>query len=296
MQRRNFIYQMTALGSLTLAGIPQFSYANDLKYKMGLQLFTVRDAMAKDPIETLQKVKEMGYEDFETYGFDPKTKMIYGFKPAEFKKVLDDLNLTTTSGHYGFSDYFNASEDQLKWFVDQCIEASQILNAPYITWPWVHPNRRNEESFKILADKLNRIGEQVQSAGLGFAYHNHGYEFEKWKGTTGHEILMKRTEPDLVKLQMDMYWVIHSGQTPKKLVEQQPGRYVMWHIKDMDKKTRDYSELGNGSIDYTQILPDAKKSGMKYYYIEQGGNFATSSMESVAISAQYFKKNLKHLI
>lgn len=86
MQRRNFIHQMTALGSLTLAGIPQFSYAKDSKYKMGLQLFTVRDAMAKDPIETLQKVKEMGYEDFETYGFDPKTKMIYGFKPTEFKK------------------------------------------------------------------------------------------------------------------------------------------------------------------------------------------------------------------
>ncbi len=296
MQRRNFIHQMTALGSLTLAGIPQFSYAKDSKYKMGLQLFTVRDAMAKDPIETLQKVKEMGYEDFETYGFDPKTKMIYGFKPTEFKKVLDDLNLTTTSGHYGFSDYFNASEDQLKWFVDQCIEVSSLLNAPYITWPWVHPDRRNAESFKILADKLNRIGEQIKSAGLGFAYHNHGYEFENWEGTTGHDILMRITDSDLVKLQMDMYWVVHSGKTPKELVDQQPGRYVMWHIKDMDKITRDYSELGNGSIDYTQLLPDANKSGMEYYFIEQGGNFASSSMESVAVSAQYFKKNLKQLI
>ncbi|MAC62295.1 MAG: xylose isomerase [Flavobacteriaceae bacterium] len=263
---------------------------------MGLQLFTVRDALAKDPVDTLKKLKKMGYEDFETYGFNPKTKKIYGFKIPEFKEILDDLNLTTTSGHYGFSEYFNSSDDELKWFVDHCISASKKLNAPFITWPWVHPERRNPESFKVLADKLNLIGELVKSAGLGFAYHNHGYEFQNWGGTTGHEILMKITDKNLVKLQMDMYWVIHSGKTPKELVDKHPGRYVMWHIKDMDKITRDYSELGNGSIDYAKILPDAKKSGMKYYYIEQGGNFASTDMESAATSATYFKKNLRHLI
>ena len=95
-----------------------------------------------------------------------------------------------------------------------------------------------------MADKLNLIGEQVKSADLGFAYHNHGYEFQNWGGTSGHDILMKITDKNLVKLQMDMYWVIHSGKTPKELVDKHPGRYVMWHIKDMDKITRDYSELG----------------------------------------------------
>ena len=296
MKRSVFISQIATLGSLTLTGLPQLSFTTKPKYKMGLQLFTVRDAMAKDPVDTLKKVKAMGYQDFETYGFNPKTKEIYGFKVSDFKKILDDLGLSTTSGHFGFSDHFNSSKEELKWFVDKCITASKILNAPYITWPWVHPDQRNSENFKLLADKLNRIGEQVNSAGLGFAYHNHGYEFENWGGITGHDILIQITDANLVKLQMDMYWVVHSGKTPKQLVDQQPGRYTMWHIKDMDRLTRDYSELGNGSIDYTQILPDARKSGLEYYYIEQGGNYALNSMDSAETSARFFKKKLKHLI
>ena len=296
MERRSFLKSISFLGGSALAGLPQLGCSRSSNYKMGLQLYTVRDAMAKDPIETLKKVKSMGYQDFETYGYDPSTNKIYGFKVNDFKQILDDLELTTTSGHFAFADYFNATKDQLNWFVDQCIQASKTLNAPYITWPWISPEHRNAESFKVLADILNRIGEQVNAAGLGFAYHNHGYEFEPWEGNTGHEILMQRTDPDLVQLQMDMYWVVHSGKTPKELVKEQPGRYVMWHIKDMDRLTRDYSELGNGSIDYTQILPDPVASGLKYYYIEQGGNFAVNSMESVQTSALYFKKHLQHLI
>ena len=296
MERRSFLKNLSVLGGSTLAGLPQLSCSMSSNYKMGLQLYTIRDAMAIDPIETLKKVKTMGYEDFETYGYDPNTNQIYGFNVNEFKLILDNLQLTTTSGHFAFADYFNATEDKLKWFVDQCIQASKILNAPYITWPWVRPEQRNAESFKILADLLNRVAEQVNAAGLGFAYHNHGYEFERWEGNSGYEILMQLTDSDLVKLQMDMYWVVHSGKTPKELVKEQPGRYVMWHIKDMDKVTRDYIELGKGSIDYTQILPDPVASGLEYYYIEQGGNYAVNAMESVQTSAVYFKKELQHLI
>lgn len=296
MERRSFLKSISVLGGSAFAGFPQLACSRRSNYKMGLQLYTIRDAMAIDPVETLKKVKTMGYEDFETYGYDPNTNKIYGFKVNDFKQILDNLELTTTSGHFAFADYFNATDDKLKWFVDQCIQASKILNAPYITWPWVHPEQRNAESFKILADLLNRVAEQVNAAGLGFAYHNHGYEFERWEGNSGYEILMQLTDPDLVKLQMDMYWVVHSGKTPKELVKEQPGRYVMWHIKDMDKVTRDYSELGKGSIDYTQILPDPVASGLEYYYIEQGGNFAVNAMESVQTSAIYFKKELQHLI
>lgn len=296
MERRSFLKSISVLGGSAFAGFPQLACSRRSNYKMGLQLYTIRDAMAIDPVETLKKVKTMGYEDFETYGYDPNTNKIYGFKVNDFKQILDNLELTTTSGHFAFADYFNATEDKLKWFVDQCIQASKTLNAPYITWPWVHPEQRNAESFKILADLLNRVAEQVNAAGLGFAYHNHGYEFERWEGNSGYEILMQLTDPDLVKLQMDIYWVVHSGKTPKELVKEQPGRYVMWHIKDMDKVTRDYSELGKGSIDYTQILPDPVASGLEYYYIEQGGNFAVNAMESVQTSAIYFKKELQHLI
>ena len=105
---------------------------------------------------------------------------------------------------------------------------------------------------------------------------------------------MKETDPKLVKLQIDLYWVMHSSKrSPAELFSLQPGRFVMWHIKDMDKVSRDYTEMGNGSIDYTKILPDASRSGMQYYYIEQGGNFAINPMDSITKSAAFFKKNLE---
>ena len=183
----------------------------------------MRDALAEDPILTLKQLKAMGYEDFETYGYDPKTESIYGFSVVEFKALLDELGLTTTSGHYGFSNYFNASDEELCWFVAQCIKAAKTLESPYITWPWIHPDYRNAKDFKRLATLLNTIGKQVTEAGIGFAYHNHGYEFDDWEGTTGFEIILAETNPDWVKLQMDMYWAVHSGTTPKALVAEQPG-------------------------------------------------------------------------
>ncbi len=297
MKRRDFIGHTTLLSTAIALGLPQLSFSSLQKYKLGLQLFTVRDVMEKNPITTLKALKKMGYQDFEAYGYNAKKETLYGFKTLEFKQILDDLGLTVTSGHYGFSDYFDASESKLNRFVDSCIQCAKNLNSAYITWPWIDPSYRNAESFRRLADMLNKIAERVTNQGLGFAYHNHGYEFEPWDGTTtGHDILMERTDPNLVKLQMDMYWAVHSGKTPKELVAAQPGRYVMWHIKDMDIKTRDYTELGNGSIDYTKILPSPGVSGLDYFYIEQGGNFAHSSMQSVEDSATYFKKHLSALL
>ena len=168
------------------------------------------------------------------------------------------------------------------------------MESKYITWPWISPEQRTIETYKLMSNKLNIIGEQITDAGLGFAYHNQGFEFDDHNGENGFDIIISETDPSLVKLQMDMYWVMHSSNyTPKQLIDHQPGRYVMWHIKDMDKITRDYTELGNGSIDYIDILPDPVKSGLEFYYIEQGGNFLDSSIKSAAFSANYFKNNLQ---
>lgn len=270
---------------------------NEAKFKLGYQLYSIRDEMAIDPIKTLKALKQMGYRDFEVYGFDEHKELFYGFKAPEFKQILDDLGLTVTSGHYGFSPYLHSSAEDLKWFVDQCIIGAKKLNSKYITWPWIAPELRTLENFKVMADKLNIIGEQVVKAGLSFAYHNHGFEFEDHDGENGFDIILKGTDPNLVKLEMDMYWVMHSSQfTPQELIDAQPGRYVMWHLKDMDKVTRDYTELGNGSIDYISLLPDPKKSGLEFYYLEQGGNFATNSTKSAADSAKYFKDNLQKFL
>nr|WP_262923161.1 sugar phosphate isomerase/epimerase [Arenibacter sp. N53] len=267
------------------------------KYKMGYQLFSVRTDMAKDPLATIKALKKMGYEDFELYGFDAEKDLIYGFSPSDLKTILDELQLSITSGHYGFSPYLEKSDKELKRYVDKCIGAAKTLDSKYITWPYIGPEQRSLDNFKLMSHKLNLIGEQVYSAGLGFAYHNHGYEFEDYGGQTGYDIIINETDASLVKLQMDMYWVMHSSKfTPKELISKQPGRYVMWHIKDMDKVSRDYSELGNGSIDYTEILPDPEESGLEFYYLEQGGNFKTSPMTSAADSAKYFKMHLQEYL
>ena len=207
---------------------------------------------------------------------------------------MDDLELTITSGHYGFSPYLLKSDDEMKTFVDSCIDCAKVIDSKYITWPWTAPELRTRDNFKLMAEKLNMIAEQVNTAGLGFAYHNHGFEFENYGEESGFDIIVNETDPSLVKLQMDMYWVMHAATTtPKELVDKHPGRFVMWHIKDMDTITRDYSELGNGSINYLNIMPDPKKSGLEYFYIEQGGNFAVSSLKSATESAAYFEKYLR---
>ena len=294
MKSTLYQYSLMLLGCVLLLSCENTSQKSNSspQFKIGLQLFSVRDAMAEDPKGTLIALKEMGYEDFETYGFDTETGTIYGYPVAEFKAILDELGLSATSGHYGFAGLMEASPEEVNAYVEKCIAAAKTLESPYLTWPFVLEEYRNPAGFERLAELLNRIGQQVTEAGLGFAYHNHGYEFDDWEGTTGFDIILAKTNPKWVKLQLDMYWAVHSGKTPIELVNAQPGRYVMWHIKDMHKESRDYTEMGQGSIDYTSMLPNPKKAGLAYYYIEQGGNFAVSSMESAKTSIQYVKENL----
>lgn len=140
MNRRSFLEKAVILGSAAFFPIPGFSKVRTPKYKMGLQLYSIHEEMTKDPIATLKAVKMMGYEDFETFGFDSENGTFYGRKSSEFKKILDDLQLTASSGHYGFSSYLNKPEDDLKQFVDQCIKGARALDMKYITWPWIAPN------------------------------------------------------------------------------------------------------------------------------------------------------------
>ena len=295
--RRNFLKQSGVLVSAAILPISSFSMANNSKFKMGLQLFTIRDAMAEDPISTLKKVRVLGYEDSELFGYDGKNDTFYGLKSKDFKKVIDDLDFTVTSGHYDFSSYFTKPFEKLEGYLEQCIEGSHAIGAKYITWPWLAPEFRTIDNFKRLAEKLNKMGELVNKSGLGFAYHNHDFEFTDHHGENGYDIILDDTDAELVKLQMDMYWVEHSSKkSPKQLIEDNPGRYVMWHIKDMDKVTRDYTELGNGSIDYVKMLSEIKPDALQYYYLEQGGNFTHNSMQSITDSAAYFKKNLQKFL
>ena len=175
MNRRHFNRKAMALAALST--VPNALFSQTKKYKIGYQLYSIRDAMAIDPVETLKSLKSMGYQDFETYGYVPEKDEFYGFKSAEFKSILDDLGLSTTSGHYGFADYLEKSEDDMRKFVDKCIIGAKQVGHRYITWPFVPPAWRNAESYRKLPEIFNRVGDQITKSGLGFAYHNHGYEF-----------------------------------------------------------------------------------------------------------------------
>ena len=294
MLRRDFLKQsaaVAALASLPLAcsPIPPAS-----RFAMGLQLYTVRDAMEKDPVGTLKALKEMGYLHFESYGYDAEAKTYYGYEPEAFKTILSDLGLRTTSGHYGMAAMLEANDKEQAAYIESCIEGATRLGDPYIVFPKLPEDYHSTEGYAHLVKRLNQMGQQISEAGLGFAYHNFGFDFDIYDGRTGMDWVIEETNPDWVKLEVDFYWLMRAGvMTADELVEKAPGRIPLWHIKDMHKVSKDYTELGNGSIDYTKILPDPIRSGLEWFYIEQGGNFAETSMKSVETSANFFNANLK---
>lgn len=295
MKRRTFI----KLGSAAYIGsLMPYSCMSSTSNpgKMGLQLYTVRDAMERNVLGTLKALKAMGYTNFESYGYDANSKTYYGMSPEVFKNELKSLDLNSNSGHYGFADYMWSSKDELIAYTDSCIEGASRLGDEFIVWPIVREEDRTPDGFKRLVEQLSIIGERAFAAGMGFAYHNFGYEFAQYEQFMPYKYIIEQTDPAHVQLEVDFYWVARAVIfTPKEVIELAPGRFPLWHIKDMDKVTQDYTELGNGSIDYENLMPDPARAGLKYHYIEQGGNFAENSMSSVAQSAAYFQKHLRQL-
>ena len=288
--RRTFIEHTGALAAAALA-VPVA--AQRPRYKMGLQLFTVRAPMRADVAGTLKQIAALGYQEVETYGFDPEGIRFYGLAGKEFAQRLRDNNLTAVSGHYDLNRFMSTSVDDLNRYVDRCIEGAQALGQSYITWPLLDEGSRTIEQFKVAAERLNIAGARVKKAGLQVAYHNHDFEFVEQNGQIGYDIILKETDPALVKLQMDLYWIARGSKlSPNEWFKRAPGRFVMWHVKDMHRTSRDYTELGNGTIDFTRIWPDAGLAGLKHFFVEQGGNFAHDPMRSIADSAEYVKRVL----
>ena len=289
ISRRTFVQQAGVLASAVL-GSPAFESG---RYKLGLQLFTLRAAMAQDVQGTLKRIAALGYEEVETYGFDAGAVGHYGLESKVFRQMLAANNLTTSSGHYDLNKFVSSPIDDLKRYVDRCIEGAHALGQEYITWPWLDEQSRTIEKFKVVADRLNVAGEQIKKARLQLAYHNHDFEFVEQQGRIGYDVIIGDTDPDLVKLQMDLYWIAHGSKlSAHQWFEKAPGRFVMWHVKDMHRISRDYTELGNGTIDFKSIWPDASLAGLKHFFVEQGGNFTHDPFKSVADSAAYVRREL----
>ena len=289
--RRAFLQQAAACASA--GALAPMTLAAQPPYRMGLQLYTIRDAMRRDVAGTLQRVAALGYQEVETYGFDPEAIGYYNLPAREFAARLRDHGLTTPSGHYDLNRFATASDADLHRYVDRCMEGARLLGQRYVTWPFLEEPLRPIEHFSRIVARFNGIGERMAKGGLQFAYHNHGFEFTEQNGRVPYDVVLRETDPALVKLQVDLYWLSRdSDKPPRYWFERAPGRYEMWHVKDLHKVSRDYTELGHGTIDYTAIWPDAAMSGMRHFFVEQGSNFAKDSMQSIADGAAYVKRVL----
>ena len=284
--RREFL-KTSALVSAGLLAAPCL-FAYDKKY-IGLQLYTVRDAMVKDTAGTLARVAQIGYNSVEATYSDGK---YYGKEPKAFAQLLQQNNLIMPSTHYLLGEEAKSQGTILNGW-DKAAEDAASVGQKFMICAWLSPNERGKlDHYKKLADDFNRAGEISKKAGLQFCYHNHDFEFIAENGKYPYDILLENTDKNLVKFEIDLYWLTRAGQDPVALIEKHPGRFPLWHIKDMDKTEKKmFTEVGNGVVNFKRIFEHNKKAGLKYFFVEEdicpGDPF-----DSITQSITYIKKNL----
>lgn len=290
--RRAFI-KSSAVYSAGLLFTPTLLNYNH-KY-IGLQLYTVRDAMQKDPAATLAHVAKIGYNSVEgaTYTGDEK---FYGMQPAAFSRLLKQNGLIMPSSHYRLGEEKVNGETQKGTILNdwnKAVDDAAQVGIKYMVCAYLSQNERgNLDHYKQIAEDFNKAGEVCKKSGIQLCYHNHDFEFAKEDGKFPYEVLLENTDKNLVKMEMDIYWVTKAGQDPVDLINRHPDRFPLWHVKDMDKTAdRSFTEVGNGVIDFKKVFKYADKAGLKYFFVEQdktpGDPFA-----SITQSIAYIKKNL----
>ena len=288
IKRRDFIINSgLALGALAIA--PSLAFSAKPR-KIGLQLYTLRESFPKDVKGVLEHVAKTGYKEIETYGFSAE-KGFFGTAAKDFKKILTENGLKAPSGHYDFTSFI---KDNNTYFLKASIECANQLGSEYIIIPWLNEKLRNSlDDYKKIAQKANEAGVLCKQAGLKLAYHNHDFEFTKFGDQTGYDILLQETDKKLVDFELDLYWVIRSGNDPLQLFKANPGRFKMWHVKDMDRSKGEWNtEIGEGSINFKTIFAEAKLSGMKHFFVEQETNYSPNPTDSIKTSWDYVSKNL----
>jgi len=261
---------------------------------IGLQLYTVRDAMAKDPMSTLAKVAAIGYNSVEgaTYTGDEK---FYGMNAAEFKRVLKQNGLIIPSSHYRLGEEKVNGETQKGTMLNdwnKAVDDAAEVGIKYMVCAYLSDAERGTlDHYKKVADELNIAGERCKKSGIQLCYHNHNFEFVKQGDTYPYDILLK-SDKNLVKMEIDLYWIKKAGQDAIKLFHEHPGRFPLWHVKDMDKTSeQNFTEVGNGIIDFKEIFKYKNLAGMKYFFVEED-KCPGSPFDSITKSINYIKKNL----
>lgn len=267
--------------SAHLSGCAAKTSANGNTQEFGIQLYTLRDDMPKDPKGVLKKLASFGYKQIESFEHD-KLGMYWGMKNTEFKKYMDELGMKIVSSHTNIEKDF-----ELK-----AAEAASI-GMQYLICPWIGP-QKSLDAFKKYAQKFNECGQICKKNGIGFAYHNHDYSFKLVEGKMPQDVLMMETGKDLVDYEMDIYWVVTAGQDPVEWIRKYPNRFKLFHIKDRKKNTalsdtNASTTVGTGSIDFASIIKAANAGGTKHYIIEQERYDGSTPLDAARDGATYMK-------
>lgn len=318
--RRDFL-QMTALaaaGTLVASKTLLAKAPGGPLSSIGLQLYTLRDELAKDVKTTIQKVGAIGYGNVETFfGYSgPAAKSTFwGLSPKEFKQLLADNHLASYSGHYQLNNYLtrgNGNADALKAQIDIAAEVGQsylVIPVP----PVMQIEKMTAADYQFMAAQMNKAGELCKKSNLQLGYHNHFWEFKTQDGgKTGYDIMLGETQQDLVVFELDLFWIKKAGLDPVAYFNKYPGRFPMWHVKDMDKsestpipadslnhghvmnmaRSAKFAEVGSGSIDFSAIFAAKEKAGLQHVFVEQDGIYLPDKFDSVKQSFQYVKSHL----
>jgi len=279
--RRNFLKNITlmsgvlATSSLQAESLPGIGR----KMKTGIQLWTLKDMVSADVAGTLSALSKIGYNSLEPYGFDGS---FYGHSAKDFRKMCDDLGMVITSTHSGIT------VENAPMYAEKAAEAG----LEYIVLPSFNGRpEKTLDDFRKVAHEMNQIGEITKKAGITFGYHNHNFEFHPLEGKLPYDTLLAETDPALVTFQMDIYWVVKGGQKPEEYFENHPGRFQLWHIKDMGNDGESCI-IGNGRIKFKELLKLSKKAGLKRIVYEQEQYSEGTPIYCAEQSYKYIQKYL----
>ena len=287
--RREFlkISAAGALGMTLLGPLGCKPAAIDRKsFGVGLQLYTIRDAMTADALGSLKKVSDLGFKNIELANYS--NGQFYGFAPKEFKKIVNDLGMDIISSHTQV-EAAGITVDNAQKMADDHAE----LGVKYCVQPWVEEVDRNIESYKKMVGDWNEVGRIMKGVGIQFGYHNHNFEFLNIDGIVPYyDIFMAEMDPELITMEIDFFWVNKAGQNPVEMFKKYPGRFQLFHMKDMLERQAPYfdvikddiTSVGAGVIDFKTILASKEVAGMKYMFVEDDNQGNGKPFEALEVS------------
>lgn len=285
VNRRNFLKSSAAVvvGGLVANQLITSCTAPAPKKKVGLQLYSLRDAMKEDVKGTLKKVAEMGYSTVETAGYNDG--LVYGMAPKEFKKIVEDSGLKVTSAHV-VQAFTKEKEGEIMEWWKKASGAHAELGVKYLVQAFMPVNEQTTiDEIKLYCDYYNNVGYVTAAAGgIGFGYHNHSFEFRAINGKLIYDFMLENTSPNHVFFEMDVYWITEGGQSAAEYIKKYDGRFPVLHIKDE-------KELGvSGKMDFKPIFEAAYSKGLKEYYVEVEQYTNNDPFASVKQSFDYLAK------